>query len=156
MMEVKINLRAFLTLCWLLLFLIITLFLSALLWPNVPEEEELSATEKNSIPVGNNTSDAFHAQISEGKRLFKNNCASCHNKNMKDHLVGPALGGITDRWADFPAEDLFQWIRNSQNLVQQKHPRAIRLWEEWDKQMMNPFPNLTDEDLTALVAYIER
>ena len=28
-----------------------------------------------------------------GKELFIANCASCHNKNMKDKLTGPALGG---------------------------------------------------------------
>ncbi|MBI5914780.1 MAG: cytochrome c, partial [Bacteroidetes bacterium] len=41
------------------------------------------------------------AAIEAGKVLFKNNCASCHNKNMKDKLTGPALGGLQERWAAF-------------------------------------------------------
>ncbi len=155
-MEVKINLRAFLSLCWLFLLLIITLFVSAFMWPNVPPEEHLSDSEETTIPLGNSTSDFDPGQISEGKVLFRNNCATCHNKNMKDDMTGPALGGITERWEDFPSADLFQWIRNSQALVQEKHPRAMSLWKEWDKKPMTAFPNLTDEDLTALVAYIER
>jgi len=153
-MEIKINLRAFLALCWLLLFLIITILLTPLIRPVAPSEEEISAHEKNSLPFS--STDTSYLQISEGKKLFKSNCATCHNKNMKDPLTGPALGGLTERWADFPTTDLFQWIRNSEVLIQQKHPRAIALWEEWDKKTMNAFPNLTDEDLTALIAYIER
>ena len=45
--------------------------------------------------------------IEAGKTLFKNNCASCHNKNMKDKLTGPALGGTQERWAAYPKEDLY-------------------------------------------------
>ena len=47
---------------------------------------------------------AQEANIAEGNTLFKNNCASCHNKNMKDDLTGPALGGVEERWADYPQE----------------------------------------------------
>ena len=58
-----------------------------------------------------------------GKVLFKNNCASCHNKNMKDDLTGPALGGFQERWADYPKEDLYSWIRNSQAMISSGHQR---------------------------------
>ena len=34
-----------------------------------------------------------------GKTLFQNNCASCHNKNMKSDLTGPALGDVDPRVA---------------------------------------------------------
>lgn len=27
-------------------------------------------------------------QAQQGKSLFKNNCAQCHNKNMRDYLTG--------------------------------------------------------------------
>ena len=37
-----------------------------------------------------------------GKSLFKANCAQCHAKNMKSNLTGPALGGVEERWADYP------------------------------------------------------
>ncbi len=73
---------------------------------------------------------AQEANIEEGKTLFRNYCASCHNKNMKDDLTGPALGGVEERWADYPPEDLYRWIRNSQAMINEGHPRAVEMREE--------------------------
>ncbi|MFT4665969.1 MAG: mono/diheme cytochrome c family protein [Patescibacteria group bacterium] len=93
--------------------------------------------------------------LNKGKALFKNNCATCHNKNMTDKLRGPALGGVIERWADYPKEDLYHWIRNSQKLIREKHPRAVKLIKEW-KSPMNAFPNLNDKEIKAILIYIER
>ena len=74
--------------------------------------------------------------LSAGKTLFKNNCASCHNKNMRDDLTGPALGGYAERWADYSQDELYQWIRNSQGMINDGHPRAVELWDEWKPTVM--------------------
>lgn len=92
--------------------------------------------------------------IDEGKNLFKINCASCHAKDMKSKLTGPALGGVEERWADYPREDLYAWVRNSQALISTGHPRANELWDEW-KSVMNNFPNLTDDQIENILAYID-
>lgn len=84
-----------------------------------------------------------------------NNCASCHAGNMKDDLTGPALAGVTARWAVYPREDLYAWIRNSQVLVSAGHPRAMEVWTENKKRIMTNYPNLTDEEIEGLLAYIE-
>jgi len=98
---------------------------------------------------------AQEANIEEGKTLFRNYCASCHNKNMKDDLTGPALGGVEERWADYPREDLYRWIRNSQAMINEEHPRAVELWEAWKPVVMNNFLNLTDQEIENLLAYID-
>ena len=92
--------------------------------------------------------------IEEGKTLFKNNCAQCHAKNMKSKATGPALGGVEERWADYPKEDLYEWIRNSQALVQAGHPRGVEIFNEWNKSVMQNFPTLTDENIESLLIYI--
>jgi cytochrome c2 len=92
---------------------------------------------------------------SAGRTLFKNNCAACHNKDMKSNLTGPALGGTTERWAKYPRTDLYRWIRQSQTMISEKHPRALELWKEWQPTIMNDFPNLTDEDIEAILSYVE-
>jgi mono/diheme cytochrome c family protein len=90
-----------------------------------------------------------------GKTLFRNNCATCHNKNMKDDLTGPALANVTEKWAEYPTEDLYKWIRNSQKMIEEKHPRALELWEAWKPTVMNDFSELSNEEIDALIAYIE-
>ena len=97
---------------------------------------------------------ADEAAMDAGKALFKNNCAQCHAKNMKSDATGPALGGAQERWADYPEEDLYAWIRNSQGLVAKGHPRAVSLYNEWNKSVMQPFPNLTDENISNLLSYV--
>jgi len=98
---------------------------------------------------------AQEANIAEGTTLFKNNCASCHNKNMKDDLTGPALGGVEERWAEYPQEDLYSWIRNSQKLIGTGHPRAVQLYNDWNKSVMNSFTQFTDEQIANVLAYID-
>src|SRR6056297_1474552 len=93
--------------------------------------------------------------LDAGKSLFRSQCASCHNKNMKDDLTGPALGGTQERWAEYPREDLYTWIRYSQRLISEGHPRANELWDEWKPTVMNNFPNLTDQEIENVLAYIK-
>ncbi len=106
--------------------------------------------------VAISTASLFAApDIEIGKTLFKNNCASCHNKNMKDKLTGPALGGAVERWASYPKEDLHKWVRNSQALISAGHPKATELWNQWKPTVMTAFPNLKDDEIESIFLYVE-
>lgn len=94
--------------------------------------------------------------IEEGKNLFIANCAACHNKNMKDDLTGPALAGVEERWAAYPRADLYKWIRNSQSMVSEGHPRAVELWAKWKPTLMNNFTGLTDDQIESIILYINK
>ncbi|HFA50091.1 MAG TPA: c-type cytochrome [Bacteroidetes bacterium] len=95
---------------------------------------------------------AQEANVNAGKTLFKNNCAACHNKDMKSKMTGPALGGVQDRWDD--EADLYEWIRNSQGMIASGNARATELWTEWKPTVMTSFPNLSDEDIANILAYV--
>lgn len=89
-----------------------------------------------------------------GSQLFKNKCASCHAKNMKAKLTGPALSGVENRWDN--RENLFSWIRNSQAYAQTNDDEYVRqLLVEYDNKPMPPFSNLTDEEIEAILIYIK-
>ncbi|MEL6123582.1 MAG: c-type cytochrome [Bacteroidota bacterium] len=94
------------------------------------------------------------ASADAGKTIFRNYCAQCHSKDMKTKATGPALGGVEERWAEYPQEDLYAWIRNSQAMIKAGHPRAVELWEEWKPTVMNAYPNLTDDEIGSLLLYI--
>lgn len=90
----------------------------------------------------------------EGKTLFRNYCAQCHSKDMKKDMTGPALGGIEARWEEYGEADLYAWIRNSQAMIASGHPKAKQLWDEWGT-IMTSFPNLKDEEIASILAYIK-
>lgn len=90
----------------------------------------------------------------QGKALFKANCGSCHNKNMIDDMTGPALGGINERW-EGREELLYQWIRNSQAVIASGDSYAVSLYNQYNKSVMTAFPNLTDDEVNALLVYIQ-
>ncbi|MFT6335575.1 MAG: cytochrome c2 [Halioglobus sp.] len=97
----------------------------------------------------------LQAQVSAdaGKIVFKNYCASCHNKNMVSAMTGPALAGVEDNWDT--TENLYAWIRNSQAMIfEVGHPRAIELWNEYKPSAMTAFPNLTDDEIASTLLYI--
>lgn len=88
-----------------------------------------------------------------GKTLFTNYCASCHAKNMKSKMTGPALGGVQGRWAN--KADLYSWIRNSQGMIAAGNPRAIELWNEWKPTVMTSFEKLTDDEIGSILLYVD-
>lgn len=94
------------------------------------------------------------ALLDQGKSLFTANCASCHAKDMKSNLTGPALGGVQGRW-EGREELLYEWIRNSQKVIASGDEYAVNLYNEWNKVMMNNFPNLDDAQIDAILAYVD-
>ena len=86
-----------------------------------------------------------------GQALFSQNCASCHAVH-KD-LTGPALAGVEERWGD--NKRLYAWIRNNQAVIKSGDSYAVALYNKWNKTAMNLFPNLTDPEIAAMLAYIK-
>ncbi len=99
--------------------------------------------------------DAAPLDLAAGKTIFVGNCAQCHARDMVQKMTGPALAGDEERWADYPREDLYAWIRNSQSMVfSTKHPRAVELWAEWGPTVMSNFTGLSDQDIENVLGYI--
>ncbi|MGB1216533.1 MAG: cytochrome C, partial [Saprospiraceae bacterium] len=55
----------------------------------------------------------------------------------------------------YPREDLYKWIRTSQKMIQEGHLKAIQVWEENERSIMNNFPSLTDEQIESILGYID-
>lgn len=86
-------------------------------------------------------------QVSDGERLFKNQCASCH-KPDKD-FTGPALKGSLQRWGN-DKKAMYSFIRNPP-LSAQTNKYAKTLVKKW-KSMMTAFV-LSDHELDAIMNY---
>ncbi|WP_228713779.1 cytochrome c3 family protein [Arundinibacter roseus] len=88
----------------------------------------------------------------KGETLFKNNCSSCHNVTA-EKSVGPGLKGISER-RDFPW--LVSWIHNSQAMIASGDPAAVKLYNEYNQAQMTSFPNLSEDDIKGILAYIDQ
>lgn len=93
-----------------------------------------------------------NVQVEEGKSIFRQQCTTCH-LFAKD-AVGPALQGVLARW-DGDSVALRAYIRNPAASIDAKEPHAVKAWEKWKPSVMTPFPNLSDEELNALIAYFQ-
>lgn len=87
---------------------------------------------------------------SEGEKLFKSICSSCHTIN-KGKLIGPDLSGVYQKKN---TEWLVKFIRSSQELVKSGDPDAIAIFNEFNKIPMPDNP-LTDEQIHSIIEFIK-
>ena len=96
----------------------------------------------------------FNAQTSsaqDGKALFQSNCASCHNP-VKD-ATGPALQGKSKQ---VPSKQwIYDWVHNSSKVIASGDKYANDLFNEWNRTPMTHFPNLSEKEIDAIIAYVD-
>jgi mono/diheme cytochrome c family protein len=86
----------------------------------------------------------------DGKAIFQSNCASCHNP-LKD-ATGPALKGVDGR---VPSKEwLHDWVHNSTKVINSGDKYANDLYAKWNKTAMTGFPQLSNEEIDAVIAYV--
>lgn len=88
----------------------------------------------------------------EGETLFKNNCSACHMTNRD--LIGPAMGGAKAKY-EGDEEWLYQWVKNAPGMVQSGDPKAVALFEAYNRVPMTAFPLLTNEQIDNILAWAE-
>jgi len=88
--------------------------------------------------------------VEEGKMIFLNRCASCHNVNKV--IVGPALAGIADRRKE---DWIIHFVHSSQSVIKGGDTTAIALYEKFNKVNMPDHADLTPESIKNILAYIK-
>ncbi|WP_423146847.1 cytochrome c3 family protein [Rubrolithibacter danxiaensis] len=101
--------------------------------------------------LGLGSSSSYAQDAAEGGALFKQKCTACHALDRK--VVGPALKGITESKEE---AWLLKWIKNSQALVASGDAEAVKIFNEYGKVAMPPFPELTDDNVKSILAYIKQ
>lgn len=88
--------------------------------------------------------------IKEGESLFRSKCTACHS--IDRDMIGPRLEGIEQKRDQ---QWLIDWIRNSQAMVAAGDEHAVAMFESYDRVVMTPFPELSDENILNILAYIK-
>ncbi len=86
----------------------------------------------------------------DGKAIFQANCASCHNP-LKD-ATGPALKGVDGRVPN--KEWIYKWVHNPSGVIASGDKYANDLFNKWNKTQMTAFPQLSNEEIDAVVTYV--
>jgi len=84
----------------------------------------------------------------EGRKLFKQLCASCHKLDRK--LIGPALGAVEERREN---DWLKAWIKNNSALRASGDKDAIAVFNEYNGSVMSAFPQLSDTQIDDILYY---
>lgn len=85
---------------------------------------------------------------SEGRKLFRSLCASCHNLDSKK--IGPPLGAIEERREN---DWLKAWIKNNAALRATGDRDAIAVFNEYNGSVMSAFPQLSDTQIDDILYY---
>ncbi|PCJ97943.1 MAG: cytochrome C [Flavobacteriaceae bacterium] len=89
-----------------------------------------------------------------GKKLFNQNCAACHSLDRK--MTGPVLANVESRLAEDEGLDrewLYTWIKNSPGMIKSGDAYANKIYEEYSKAAMTPFPTFSNADIDDILAY---
>lgn len=83
-----------------------------------------------------------------GAALFNQNCGACHN--FRSTGIGPQLGGLTK---EVPEEWIRKFVRDPKALIEAGDERAQLSFSRFNTYMPS-FAHLSDEDLTAIIAFL--
>lgn len=118
------------------------------------EEEEDADDEDGSDDEdeADSDEDEMAGDPDNGEELFKTNCASCHK--VEGESTGPGLKGVTDR---VPSRDwIYDWVHNSTEMIDSGDDFANDIFEEYDETAMTHFPELSEDDIDDILAYVEQ
>ncbi len=90
---------------------------------------------------------AQEGDATKGKELFTTNCTACHQLESK--LIGPALKGIGDKRSE---DYIINMVHNPTEWVM-TNADAKKVFEEYNKVPMTPFPQLSNDDIKNIIAY---
>lgn len=87
----------------------------------------------------------------KGERLFKDNCAVCHNSSS-EALVGPGLANISKRRS---FDWIVRWVHNPQKVIKSGDMYAHELFEKFNVAEMTAFPLLKEEEVSYILEYLD-
>ncbi|MNF66705.1 hypothetical protein D3C76_157010 [compost metagenome] len=120
--------------------------------------DRLSKSLQNWKYASNNTQDYANAPTirppSAGEQIYRTRCSSCHTLGDTEHAgmrsIGPDLVGVTRQrdpvW-------LKRWIKEPDQMLAQKDPLAMQLYEQYERLAM-PNLRLGDIEVDALLTYL--
>ena len=93
------------------------------------------------------------AAITAGEKIFKGNCATCHE--IHKDKIGPALAGVYNRVPEPQLEWIYAFVKNSTKVINSGDEYAANLYKTWKNTQMTPFSSYKNEQIDNVLAYIQ-
>ncbi|ANI88589.1 hypothetical protein A9P82_04360 [Arachidicoccus ginsenosidimutans] len=93
------------------------------------------------------------AQVSAdaGKAIFTTRCTACHG--IGKQVVGPDLRDVENIRSE---EWIIKFVHSSQTVIKSGDTAAVNLFSEFNKTVMPDHPDLSDNDIKNVIAYIKQ
>ncbi len=90
------------------------------------------------------------AAIAAGEELFVSNCKVCHS--VHEQVIGPALKNVYERRS---VEWILNYVPDAQKVIDSGDEYAVNLFKQFNGVLMTPFPNLKEDQILNILAYIQ-
>ncbi|WP_026995081.1 c-type cytochrome [Flectobacillus major] len=136
-----------------LLIVVVVCFIFTLLAFVMLPKQETATTATGGAPIAAAPAgpDLSNPEIAKGKEVFTNNCSACHAVS-DEVVVGPGLKGIDSRrdlaW-------ITKWVQNPQKVIASGDKYANDIFKKFNGTQMTAFPNLGEEDIKGVLAFIK-
>ncbi|HEY0299675.1 MAG TPA: cytochrome c [Arachidicoccus sp.] len=91
------------------------------------------------------------ASADAGKTIFTARCTACHG--IGKQVVGPDLKDVenlrSEQW-------IIKFVHSSQSVIKSGDTAAVALFGEFNKTVMPDHPDLSDNDIKNIIAYIKQ
>lgn len=130
----------------------------------------INQTENIPFPVTTWSTDGQTTDtilFQQGKMLFKRYCSSCHAYKAQHRMPASNLHGLSQRWANYPRQDLIRFLQSPDSLQKEHHPAALEVLQRtpYDLSYVNARKTmpingasqvgaLQDRALSALAKYL--
>ncbi|HKC67617.1 MAG TPA: cytochrome c [Bacteroidia bacterium] len=154
LIQKQANAIVYLTILVLVLLLVVVIFSFNVKTAAPPDKEPLVFCGNALVVPANRQPDVYTEEVSQGRTLFKQNCAVCHSiTDIK--ITGPGLKGVTDRVPKPTDEWLTAYILNNEKVRLSGDAYANKIYAENDSVPMTVFDSvLTQQQVKNIVTYI--
>ena len=146
--------KDFLNIVYLIVGVSACFFLFLLLQSDQKITEEAEAKNYGWCGTTAFQASSTYGDAREGKILFRNYCAMCHDKSMKKEMTGPALSGSLNRWNRDTTQLQLYFSDSPTYLDSSSNPRLIALKEKWKPTVSHQF-RFTMQEVKDIMGYVE-
>src|SRR6185312_670838 len=88
--------------------------------------------------------------LDAGEKIFSTRCMACHR--IDADFAGPALAGVDKRHS---IDWIINFVHSSQTIIKSGDTSAIALFKKFNGTVMPDHPDLSNDDIKSVVAFIK-